>query len=160
MIALTMIVFARLHRQFLDTRNGLHVLEAIQFAHHASVPLPVWVVDYLATFAANVLGGTPADVALGLRIKGGHSKHRQLARQARDLGIISYIEFCLELTPDDWPADRALPPFLLPLKRGETQLSIVCDIVAAETRKPGNGFSRTRLSATTIRKIYERATYK
>jgi len=108
--------------------------------------------------------GLRADKALGLATRGGHSKHRQLANDSRDIGIFSILDARMQTTRDDLPDDEDLTPderaqvkrWFAPTRRGETKLGLLCRELARETRRRDNGLSATPLSAATIQALYFR----
>jgi len=156
-VAITALFIEDLHKQFVKDDNPLHVWQAYQWSRRPPRPLPDWVADYFDHCAEALLGGLPPSHALRLATKGGHSKFRQFADDSRDIGIFSYLDFCMSLTRDDLPDDYDDPDGLFgPLLRGETKLDRLCDDVAAETQRPRNGFDSKPLSAKTLRDLYFR----
>jgi len=147
---LTAFILEGLHRQFVEDANPLHVWWAYRFTRTTKSPVPEWVADYLEHCAEDLTAGAPPSRALRLATKGGHSKFRQLATASRDTGIFSYVDFCMQLQPDD------VEPPMPPLLRGESHLDRICEHVAEETQRPTNGFSSKPMSTKTVRDIYYR----
>jgi hypothetical protein len=167
-------IVAHLHQQFVEDGNPLHAWQAYQLSRRRRVPtilpdgelglmvceplpVPAWVAEYFDQSAEALLSGMPPNRALKLKVRGGHSKFRQLANDSRDVGIVSYVGFCMSLTSDDVTKDVRRSDWLFaPLLRGESKLDRICEHVAEETRRKGIRFSNTPLSAKTIRDLYFR----
>jgi hypothetical protein len=138
-----------MRRKVVEEKNPLHAWEGYKLARYLNVPIPEWVLEYLDTCAVALGDGRDAEDALGLRVKGGHSKFRQMETASRDLGIFARLDFLLQITPDDLIDPDSDTIRLLRIEsslKGESRFDRIVQHVARE-----NG-----LSAKTTRDIYYR----
>jgi hypothetical protein len=149
---LTALILEGLHRDFLRDGNPLHVWSAWQMCRFRweengpmfEHPLPEWCREYFDSCAADLMAGMSPSKALKLATKGGHSKVRQYMNESRDIGIVSHLEFCMQLEDD------------APLLPGESRLDRICERVSALTGTPDSRFSKTKLSLKRLRTLYFR----
>jgi hypothetical protein len=158
------LVIESLHRQFLDDGDVFHAWEAYRYARRETRPLPDWVAAYFDDCAAALLAGTPASEALSLprHERGGPGKLRQRETARRNREIADEIHIRMSIERKHLPANADLTAterayvqrWFAPLRRGETKLDRVCELLAEGLHRPDNKLSTRPLSVNSLKKIY------